>query len=96
MLQVVGEKNRCHAAVAELALDTVSVGQRRLEAVQQLGDQAAPEEVPGYIRAGTAQQLEQPTDSFRGTCGVSSVVSFVLLPVVSALPRHDTDTQNIA
>jgi hypothetical protein len=44
--------------VAELALDTVAVGQCSLEAIQQLGDRAAPEEVPAYIRARTAQQLE--------------------------------------
>jgi len=44
--------------VAELALDTVAIGQRRLEAVQQLGDQTAPEKVPAYIRARAAQQLE--------------------------------------
>jgi hypothetical protein len=58
VLQIFGEVDRRHATVAELALDTVAVGQRRLEAVQQLGDQAAPEKVPAYIRAGTAQELE--------------------------------------
>jgi hypothetical protein len=41
--------------VAELALDSVAIGQRRLEAVQQLGDQAAPEKVRVYIRPRMAQ-----------------------------------------
>jgi hypothetical protein len=45
--------------VPELALDMVAVGQRRLEAVQRLSDQTAPEQVRVYIRARAAQQLEQ-------------------------------------
>ena len=54
VLEVLREIDRRHAAVAELALDTVAVGKRRLEAVQKLGDHGAPEKVPAYIRARTA------------------------------------------
>ena len=58
VLQIASEIDRGHPAATELALDTVAAGQRRLEAVQQLGDQTAPETVPANIRATAAQRLE--------------------------------------
>lgn len=51
------QRNKKETA-GEPALDTVALGQRRLEPVQQLGDQAAPGKVLAYIRARTAHQLE--------------------------------------
>jgi len=46
VLQVPGEEHGPHSPAPDLALDGVTVGQRRLEVVQQLGDQTAPEQVP--------------------------------------------------
>ncbi len=55
MLQVPGEEHGPHSPTPDLALDRVAVGQRRLEVIQQLGDQATPEKVPAYVRARMAQ-----------------------------------------
>jgi len=61
VLQVPGEEDGSHPPAPDLALDTIAVGQRRLEAVQHLRDQTTPERVPAYVRATAARQPEQGT-----------------------------------
>ena len=68
VLEVVGEVDRGHAALAELALDAVAVGQRRGEAVEWAGRHASNSRTRCSAFASTRAKPGSSFSSARNGC----------------------------